>query len=322
MERPPKAFISYSHSDKDIAAKISTYLRSNGVDAWIDKWEILSGDSLIQKIFEEGLAGASVFIVVLSKNSVESKWVQQELDVALIKRIEGVTRIIPVLVDKVEIPDAIKPLMWLDVSGDFDKAARNLLLSIFKVYERPEVGEPPEFIKEKITSIGGLSQLGTRLGLFLSRTGKHEIGSEEWFSANELKDKLQFTVQETDDAIDELERLGFLTARNYLGTHPFSHGDVSATYALFLQFKGHGVDYDPEEDIKNVASAITAKEQIGGKELADLTELSPLRINRAVGYLKDYSLIQTIEELGTAPFDFSEIWATGPTRRFVAENCK
>jgi len=40
------------------------------------------------------------------------------------------------LVEKVEIPDAIKPLMWIDISDDFDKAVRNLLMSIFKVYEK------------------------------------------------------------------------------------------------------------------------------------------------------------------------------------------
>jgi hypothetical protein len=322
MKRHPKAFISYSHDDKNIAIKISEYLRNNGVESWIDKWEILPGDSLVQKIFEEGLSGADVFIVILSNSSIESKWVKQELDVALIKRIEGVTRIVPVIVEKVKIPDAIKPLMWVDVSEDFDKAVRNLLMSIFKVYEKPPIGEPPEFIKSQIKSIGGLSLLGTRVGLFFSKTGKEEIGSEEWFSASDLKENLDLSVQETDDAIGELERLGLLEARNYLGTHPFSHGDVSATYALFLHFCGHGLEYDPEEDIKNIASAVVAKEQIRGDELLKLTGLSPLRINRAVGYLKDYSLLQTIEELGTAPFDFSELWASGATRRFVADNCK
>ena len=322
MERHPKAFISYSHSDKEIAIKLSENLRKNGIEVWIDKWEILPGDSLVQKIFEEGLSGIDAFIVIISKNSVDSKWVKQELDVALIKRIEGITRIVPVLIDKTEIPNSLKPLKWINISDDFDAAVRELLMGIFRVYERPPIGEPPEFIKSKIKSIGGLSPLGTTMGLFLSTTGKHEIGSEEWFSAIELKENLGFSVQETDDAIDELESLGLLSVRNYLGTHPFSHGDVGPTYALFLHFRGHGLDYDPEEDIKSAASSIVAKEKIRGEEMARLTGLSPLRINRAIGYLKDYSIVQTIEELGTAPFDFSELWAKGATRRFVAENCK
>lgn len=322
MAKHPKAFISYSHDDKNIALKLSEKLRENGIEVWIDKWEILPGDSLVQKIFEEGLSSIDAFIVIISKSSVNSAWVKQELDVALIKRIEGITRIVPVIIDKAEIPNAIKPLKWIDLSDDFETAIRELLMGIFKVYERPPLGEPPEFIKSKIKSIGGLSPLGTAMGLYLSTTGKFEIGSEEWFNASELKEKLDMSVQETDDAIDELESQGFLNVRNYLGTHPFSHGDVSPTYALFLHFREHGIDYDPELDIKHVASAIAAKERIRGEELAKLTKLSPLQINRAVGYLKDYSIVKSIETIGSAPYNFCELWATGATRRFVAENCK
>ena len=65
MKRHPKTFISYSHSDKDIAIKLSENLRKNGIEVWIDKWEILPGDSLVQKIFEEGLSGIDAFIVIL-----------------------------------------------------------------------------------------------------------------------------------------------------------------------------------------------------------------------------------------------------------------
>jgi len=102
MNKQPKAFLSYSHSDREIAERIATTtLRRNGIDVWFDKWEILPGDSLIRKIFEEGLAGADAFIVLLSQESVQSRWLQEELDAALIKRIEGVTRVIPVRIGNV-----------------------------------------------------------------------------------------------------------------------------------------------------------------------------------------------------------------------------
>ena len=52
----PKVFVNYGSEDKarfvrDFCAR----LRNNGVDAWYDRWEITLGDSLIQKIFEEGI---------------------------------------------------------------------------------------------------------------------------------------------------------------------------------------------------------------------------------------------------------------------------
>ena len=83
IKKRPKAFLSYSHDDRDIAEQIAKSLRQSGIDVWFDKWEILPGDSLIQKIFEEGLSDTNAFIVLLTENSIQSRWVQQELDAAL-----------------------------------------------------------------------------------------------------------------------------------------------------------------------------------------------------------------------------------------------
>lgn len=69
----------------------------------------MPGDSLVKKIFEEGLSNADAFLILISKNSINSNWVRQELDVALIKRIEGITRIIPLILDDVKLPEHLPP---------------------------------------------------------------------------------------------------------------------------------------------------------------------------------------------------------------------
>ena len=51
----------------------------NGVDVWLDKWEMCAGDSLIDKIFEDGIKNAEIFIIILSKFSVDKPWVREEL---------------------------------------------------------------------------------------------------------------------------------------------------------------------------------------------------------------------------------------------------
>lgn len=322
MKARPKAFLSYSHDDKDAATKIATALRTGGIDVWLDRWEIQAGDSLVQKIFEEGLSGADVFLALISKNSINSPWVRQELDVALIKRIEGITRIIPLLLDSVQPPEHLRPLFWVDMSCDFDNALRKIQMAIFKVYERPPLGQPPDFIRANMQSVGGLSQIATVMGLFFLATGKHEIGNEETFSAQQLKENLRLSVEETNDGIDELKRLGLVETTDYLGTYPYEYGDITPTYALFLHFVEHGLSYNPEQDIRTVASTVAAKKKIDGEGLAGATGLSPLRINRAIAYLKDYGVVEVMQYLGTAPFEFGEVWATGATRRFVAEHCR
>ncbi len=51
----PKVFVSHASEDKDrFVTKFATKLREKGVDAWLDKWEMLPGDSLVDKFFEEG----------------------------------------------------------------------------------------------------------------------------------------------------------------------------------------------------------------------------------------------------------------------------
>lgn len=80
-----------------------------------------------KKIFEVGLAQAGLFIVILSKNSVVSKWVREELDTAIVRKIEGVTRIVPVVIDDCEIPISLRTLLWIDLRSDRDGGIRKIV---------------------------------------------------------------------------------------------------------------------------------------------------------------------------------------------------
>jgi TIR domain len=76
----PIAFISHATEDNaGFVLQFAIELRKNGIEAWVDQWEIRAGDSLIQRIFEEGIRNASVVIVVLSKISVNKRWVEKNL---------------------------------------------------------------------------------------------------------------------------------------------------------------------------------------------------------------------------------------------------
>lgn len=82
-----KVFISHSWDDKErFVTEFAIKLRGRGVDAWVDQWEMMPGDSLVRKIFCEGIQNAEAFIIVLSKNSVQKKWVKEELDLAVVKK--------------------------------------------------------------------------------------------------------------------------------------------------------------------------------------------------------------------------------------------
>ena len=55
----PKVFVSHASEDKErFVLAFAAKLRAQGVDAWVDRWEMLPGDSLVDKLFEEGLRNA------------------------------------------------------------------------------------------------------------------------------------------------------------------------------------------------------------------------------------------------------------------------
>ena len=82
-----KAFISHSSIDKPFVERLATDLRTReGIDAWLDKWEIMPGDRIPEKL-EEGLSGASILVLVLSPESVNSQWVSYEKDAWLTAQV-------------------------------------------------------------------------------------------------------------------------------------------------------------------------------------------------------------------------------------------
>lgn len=322
MNDRPKAFLSYSHADKEFAVELADRLRQSGVDLWLDKYEIRPGDSLIDKIFSEGLAKTKFFLILLSVASTQSKWVQEELNAAMIKRIEGVTRIIPLLREHCEIPLQLQPLKWVDLSSSYESGLKDLVRVIHDVADKPPVGTPPSYVTALKHSVGGLSKEASTVGLLLLSTDEDETGFETRFWSRDLHSSIPtLSTQEFNDAIDELESNGLVKAHKVFGNAPYYFGGVTPTYALYLHFKDEGLAYDPIADIKAVAAAIVAKDSLRGPDLQQLIQISPGRLNRAVAYLEDYGYIRVIRTLGTRPFDFRDVLATRQTRQFVKDNC-
>jgi len=314
-----KIFISYSHEDKDFADQLAHALHEAGEDVWWDQWEMMPGDSLISKIFEEGLARAKAFIVILSPQSVRSKWVREELDVATIRKIEGVTRIIPVLREAVEIPMSLRALLWLDMQQDFSGGVTRIINAIHGVTAKPPRVSENRIVDQLPASVGGFSRAATALVVFILKKIDFDSSLRIAFSGPDLQTGLQLDANTINDAIAELEDAGLIRTLKTLGTAPFRFYQVEPTYVLFREF-AEALPYNPNEDIKIVAAAAAAStNQIDGQTLVERTGLSPGRINRAVEYLDDYGLVQVRKWLGTSPFTFGTVSSTHRTRQLVEQ---
>jgi len=70
-----QVFISHSSKRQNhLLIVIVKDLAKVGIQVWYDKFDINLGDSIPGKI-NEGLAASKYFFIVLSSNSVNSKWV-------------------------------------------------------------------------------------------------------------------------------------------------------------------------------------------------------------------------------------------------------
>lgn len=107
-------FLSHNHADKPFVRRLAQDLQTAGVRVWIDEAEIMIGDSLIEKI-RQGIDEMEYVGVVLSQNSVESRWVQEELDIAMNQQIEGRrVKVLPLLLDDCELPGFLQGKLYAD----------------------------------------------------------------------------------------------------------------------------------------------------------------------------------------------------------------
>jgi len=162
--KPPKVFVSHAGEDKErFVISFAEKLRANGVDAWVDKWEMLPGDSLIDKIFEEGIKNAQAMIIVLSTYSVNKKWVREELNAGMVKKISGVTKLIPVVIDDCEVPEALKSTVWETIKdlNNYEEEFQRVLASIFNTSLKPPIGAPPKYVQFQIDILPSLNKTDT-----------------------------------------------------------------------------------------------------------------------------------------------------------------
>lgn len=93
--------ISYSSKDKDFAEKLYADLTIRGVRCWFAPHDIRIGEKFRQRI-DESIQIHDKLLLIISKNSVESSWVEEEVEGALVREyMENKLMLFPVRIDNV-----------------------------------------------------------------------------------------------------------------------------------------------------------------------------------------------------------------------------
>ncbi|MCU1613206.1 MAG: Toll-Interleukin receptor [Frankiales bacterium] len=221
--RPPRAFISYASDDKQrFVLEFASHLLTNGVQVWLDKWELGGGDSLPQRIFDRGIGQSDAVLCVLSDVALAKPWVREEFDVAVVRRIAGKTRLIPILLDNdLNVPVAIEHLFHYNVPRQgFDYVAAEVVRDMFNVSRRPPLGRPPPFVG----SLPNVRQLDDPIDTAVfAALIEHfrRLDSPNWItfsnSIGEAVEPLGISYEQVLDSIEILERQHLVNAQKMLG---------------------------------------------------------------------------------------------------------
>jgi len=148
-------FLSHSSRDKFFVRKLAERLKSVGIRVWLDEAEINIGDSLTEKI-GHAITEMDFVGVVLSNNSVNSEWVQRELQIA-IQRELATKRVVvlPLLLDPVEIPHFLKEKLYADFTTPerFEETFPKLLKALGVRAEEIKPLEEPIAVSEAVPTM-------------------------------------------------------------------------------------------------------------------------------------------------------------------------
>ena len=289
----PKVFISHGSEDKVFAQDLATKLRDKGVDAWLDIWEILPGDSLIDKIFEEGLKDATAIIVILSKSSVDKPWVREELNAATVKRITGVSKLIPVILDNCDVPEALHSTVWVPINGMsvYDAELELVVRAIFDFRNKPAIGASPAYTRTGVDVIPGLTKPDSLVFKFSGEEAMRK-------GAGMVYEARLFEKTRTHDLSDQLafESLKMLESRNYI-TIKLVHNTSRLFHSLRMTLAGleeyaraYVVGY--ESMPKAVAHQIVNLRQVDSKEIAAALNQPILVINHVIRSFENQNLFK------------------------------
>jgi len=123
-------FISHSSKDKKFAKWLGADLKDAGHSPWLDEWSIKVGESIPKKV-QSGIKESDFMIVILSKNSENSRWFENEWQTKYFNELEsGMVQILPVLYESCLIPELLKVKKYADFRDSYSDGLEDVLLAI------------------------------------------------------------------------------------------------------------------------------------------------------------------------------------------------
>ena len=186
-----KVFISYSRNDLAFIERLAADLEEHGCDVWYDISDLKVGDRW-NRVIQGAIQNSQYVILVLSPNSVESKWVEKEYFYSdkLGKKI------IPILYRSCELGLAYIDLHYTDVQGENYKKNFDRILQALNVAAKKPA--PVGRIRNPPNSSAPIQSHDNKLPYAPSRNQTNKPEAKE-FARNQAEEKAKREAEKFSD---------------------------------------------------------------------------------------------------------------------------
>lgn len=136
-------FISYSRRDSEYAVRVCNALESRGISYFLDKEGIHGGQSDFTKVITNEVMDCKVFLLIGSKHSFASDWVEREIHYCVTHKHDYKTSIFPLLIDDTPIPSHIEfelsKINWRFLSDGYS-IENDLSAEVEELIKHPGIG--------------------------------------------------------------------------------------------------------------------------------------------------------------------------------------
>ena len=122
-------FLSHASEDKRHVRNLCNRLKEDGFDPWLDEERLLPGQDWNLEIEKALRASDAILLCFSSKSVFKEGYIQREYKRAmryLEEKPEGTIYVIPIRLDKCELPHFIREIQWVDYPADYDRLVMSL----------------------------------------------------------------------------------------------------------------------------------------------------------------------------------------------------
>lgn len=314
----PTAFFCHATEDGSVAREIAEGLMAAGIDTFYDEWSIPAGESILQRI-DEGLAGCSHFIALLTEVSIDRAWVRLEIDAAFIRKLAGKTKFLPVRYRL--SADRLSPTLATLHSpelGNIVEGTKSLVALIYGVSSKPTLGERPSFTMPPKARPTGLSIAASKLGEILVRRSELGRARDPELTVEVLLKGTELAIQDLQVGISDLKRLGLIEVHRGVGGGQLGLRSVTTTARIFELLDSSFMGWNPSEDAVRIAIEVcnSPTHWLDCRSACEKFGWRPRRMNPALTKLIRNKLVLPTRSIDRT-FEASQISKTDETEAFI-----